>query len=138
MTSVELDIIAPLDTPLPPIPEGGVLTPSQWTTFLAIADTIVPAVEASSTHSVSKLAVQPSEFTTAVQRIQQLIPADVPSEAVQRYMGDKASLTPGFKDLLHRTFGNYMREDALKGLRVILSSLECVSMRTYCLLECGG
>ncbi|KAL8906835.1 MAG: hypothetical protein Q9171_006115 [Xanthocarpia ochracea] len=134
MTSVELDIIAPLDAPLPPVPEGEVLTPSQWTTFLAIADTIVPAIEASSTHSVSKLAIQPSEFTTAVQSIQQLIPADAPSEAVQRYMGDKASLTPGFKDSIHRTFGNYIRDDALKGIRVILSSLDT---RAGCYLFTG-
>ena len=34
MTSTQLDIIAPLDTPLPPLADGHVLTETQWTTLV--------------------------------------------------------------------------------------------------------
>lgn len=124
MTSAELDMIAPLDAPLPPVPAGEVLTPSQWITFLAIADTIVPAIAGPSTQSIDDLIVQLPDYNNAIQKIQQAVPADATSDAVQKYMRDKASSTPGFKDLIHRTFGDYMRDDALKGIRVVMSALE--------------
>ncbi|KAI4255103.1 MAG: hypothetical protein LQ352_002732 [Teloschistes flavicans] len=134
MTSTELNLIAPLDSPLPPPPDGDVFTPSQWATLLAIADTIVPAIEASSTHSVNNLSIQPSEYTTAVQKIQNVVPDKTSPDAVQRYLAEKGSAAPGFKELIHRTFGDYMRDDAVKGLRVILSTLDT---RAGCYLLTG-
>ncbi|KAL8748650.1 MAG: hypothetical protein Q9184_007163 [Pyrenodesmia sp. 2 TL-2023] len=124
---MQLNLIAPLDSPLPPVPTGDVLTDSQWKTLLAIADTIVPAVEASSTHSLIKLSVQPSEYTSAVEQIQKAVPPDAPSDAVQKYLAERAGSLPRFKELIQRQFGDYMREDALKGIRVILSTLKYVS-----------
>lgn len=124
MTSVELNLIAPLDSPLPPPPEGDVLTQSQWETLLAVADTLVPAIEASSTHSTDRLAVQPSEYTTAIQKIQNVVPVDAAPDAAQRYLAGRASSAPGFRELIQRTFGDYMRNDSLKGIRVVLSALE--------------
>ncbi|KAL9626031.1 MAG: hypothetical protein Q9204_007637 [Flavoplaca sp. TL-2023a] len=134
MTVPELDTIAPLDTPLPPVPPAEVLTPSQWITFLAIADTIIPSIADSSTQSIDDLAVDVPEYNNAIQKIQQIIPPGAPSDAVQNYMKAKASSTPGFKDLIHRTFGDYMRDDALKGIRVILSALDT---RAGCFLLTG-
>ncbi|KAL8686041.1 MAG: hypothetical protein Q9218_007388, partial [Villophora microphyllina] len=134
MTSTEMNLIAPLDTPLPPPPEGDVLTKSQWTTLLAIADTIIPAIEASSVHSVSGLSVPSSEYTTAVQRIKKVVPDDAAPDAVQKYLAETGSSAPGFKELIHRTFGDYMRDDALKGIRVILSALDT---RAGCFLFTG-
>lgn len=124
MASTELNLIAPLDSPLPPVPEGDVLTESQWKTFLAIADTVVPSIEASSTPSLDGLAVQPSEYTNAVQKIQRSVPPNAGTDVIQKYLAENASSVPRFKELIQRTFGHYMREDALKGIRVILSTLE--------------
>ncbi|KAL8687749.1 MAG: hypothetical protein Q9224_005060 [Gallowayella concinna] len=134
MTSTQLNLIAPLDAPLPPLPEGEVLTSSQWTTLLAIADTIVPAIEASSAYSPDKLSVQPSEYTTAIQKIQTVIPESAAPDAAQRYLAEKASSTPGFRDLFQRILGHYMREDAVKGIRVVLSALDT---RAGCFLFTG-
>ena len=124
MAITGLDMIAPLDVPLPPVPEGDVLTPSQWITFLAIADAIIPAVAPASSSSIDDLAVQLPDYDNAIDNIQRVVPPDAASDAVQNYLKEKASSTPGFKDLMHRTFGHYMREDALRGIRVILSLLE--------------
>ncbi|KAL8711186.1 MAG: hypothetical protein Q9220_004331 [cf. Caloplaca sp. 1 TL-2023] len=134
MTSTELNLIAPLDSPLPPIPEGDVLTSSQWDTLLAIADTIVPAVEVSPTTSLNALSIKPSELTEAVQQIRRNLPANAGADVTQNFLAEKASSVSGFKDLVQRTFGEYMREDALKGIRVILSTLDT---RAGCYLLTG-
>lgn len=117
-------MIAPLDAPLPPVQAGEVLTPAQWITFLAIADTVVPAISRPSTQSIDDLVVPLPEYDDAVQKIQQAIPTDAASDALHKYMRAKASSTPGFKDLMHRTFRDYMRDDALRAIRVVLSALE--------------
>ncbi|KAI4167893.1 MAG: hypothetical protein LQ343_006852 [Gyalolechia ehrenbergii] len=124
MASAELTMIAPLDSPLPAVPEGDVLTSAQWTTLLAIADTFVPDIEVSSTHSPDTLALQPSEYEDAVDKIRKAVPNNTGPEAIHKYLGEKASSTPRFRELIQRTFGDYMREDALKGIRVILSALD--------------
>lgn len=124
MASTELSTIAPLDSPLPPVPKGDVLTESQWTTLLAIADTIVPSIQASPILSVESLCIQSFQYTNASQEIQKAVPPEAPDSAVQKYLAEKASSTPRFKELIQRTFGDYMREDALKGIRVILSALK--------------
>ena len=84
----------------------------------------MPAIEAISTPSLHNLNVEPSEYATAVEKIQKVLPAKAAPDAAEKYLAEKASSAPGFKELVHRTFGDYMREDALKGIRVILSTLE--------------
>lgn len=124
MTSTQLKIIAPLDAPLPPPPGGEVLTESQWTTLMAIADAVIPSIDVSSTLSNSSLCLAPSEYASAVETITQRLPAQTPPNLTQRFLQENASSVPGFRELLHRILGDYMRQDARKGIRVILSALE--------------
>ena len=124
MTSAELDSFAPLDALLPPIPEGEVLTAAQWRTLIAIADAIIPAIEVSTTPSHDKLSIQTSEYANAIDQIKKLTPPSADGKAAERFLSESASSTPGFRDSIHRQLRQYMREDALKGIRVILSALE--------------
>ena len=126
MTSTELDILAPLDTPLPPPPQGEVLTEVQWCTLMAIADAIIPAftVSTAPSNSYDQLSIQASEYAKAVQQIEKSIPSASKGKVAQRYLQENASSTPGFKDSIHRQLGHYVREDAIKGIRVVLSALE--------------
>ena len=124
MTSAELDIFAPLDAPLPPVPEGEVLTAAQWRTLMAIADAVIPAIEVSTIPSHDKLSIQASEYINAIDQIKKLTPPSADGKAAERYLSESASSNPGFRDSLHRQLGQYVREDALKGIRVILSALE--------------
>ncbi len=91
---------------------------------MAIADAIIPSIEVSSTPSTRKLAIQTSEYASAIERTQQLIPVSAPTETAQSFLQENASSTPGFKESIHRQLGHYLREDAVKGIRVILSALE--------------
>jgi len=124
MTSTELNLLSPLDSPLPPPPEGEVLTAAQWRTLMAIADAVIPSFEVSSIPSTRKLAIQASEYASAIERVQHFIPVRAPTETAQGFLQENPSSTPGFKESIHRQLGHYLREDALKGIRVVLSALE--------------
>ena len=121
MTSTELNLLSPLDSPLPPPPEGNVLTAAQWRTFFAIADTVIPSIAVSTHPSHETLSLEPSEYAKALEKIKK----NVSNEAAARYLQENASSTPGFKESVHRQLGHYMREDATKG---IVSSPDLVSM----------
>ena len=91
---------------------------------MAIADTVIPHIEVSTAPSLKKLAIQASEYTSAVDHIQTLIPKDADSTTIQRYLQENASSTPGFQESIHRQLGHYIRQDAIRGIRVILSALK--------------
>lgn len=124
MTSTQLSLIAPLDTPLSPPPEGQVLTDSQWITLMAIADAVIPSIGVSSTSSDINLCLAPSEYASAVESIGHCLPAQADPGLTQRYLRENASSVPGFKDLVRRMLAVSIKEDARKGIRVILSALE--------------
>ena len=124
MMSTQLSFITPLDTPLPPPPVGEVLTEAQWITLIAIADTIVPRIEVVSTHAKQNLCVSASDYTKAIDTITGGIQAETNSNLAQSFLQESASSIPGFRHLLRRTLGEYVREDTRKGIRVILSALE--------------
>lgn len=91
---------------------------------MAIADTVVPAIQVSSTPSANALCLQASDYANATEKLKKRIPSDSNSELAQQYLQENASSIPGFKELLRRTIGDYVREDARKGIRVVLSALE--------------
>lgn len=91
---------------------------------MAIADTIVSSIEVSSSPSKHKLCLQASEYTSAIDAVKGRISTNPNPDLPQQYLQESASATPGFKQLLRRTLGDFVREDARKGIRVILSALE--------------
>ena len=91
---------------------------------MAIADTVIPSIEGSSTLSSRSLCLAPSEYASAVEIINQRLPPQIDSSLTQRYFRENASSVPGFRELLQRILGEYMRDEARKGIRVVLSALE--------------
>lgn len=91
---------------------------------MAIADTIVPLIEVSSTPSVNALCIQASEYATAAEKLKERLPSEVNSELSHQYLHENASSIPGFRELLRRVIGDYVREDSRKGIRVVLSALK--------------
>lgn len=125
MSLIDMDKIAPLESPLPPPPEGEYLTESQWTTLMAIAETIVPSIQVSSDPSIHKLSIEGAEYTTAIETVKQSLSSSTVDERIPRaYLEESASSIPEFKKSLHRIFGSSLREDARKGIRVFLSTLK--------------
>ena len=124
MTSTQLNLITPLEAPLPPAREGEVFTDSQWTTLMAIADTIIPSIHVSSTPLLDSLAVPPSQYTTAIEVVKTRVPPNAEGNLLTEYFQENASSIPAFRLLLQRMVTDYLREEARKGIRVILSALE--------------
>ena len=124
MTSLALEVIAPLESPLPPLPRGEFLTDSQWKTLMAIADTMIPSISDSSQPSQSSLSLSSTEYATAVESLKARTSSTGKADLVRAYLEESPSKLPGFKQFLHRIIGEYMREDARKGLRISLSALE--------------
>ena len=124
MTSTELDLLVPLETQLPPLANDEVLSQSQWATLVAIADTLIPSIEASTKTSHARITIANAEYTGTVNKLLQVVPEQTGERAVQKYLEENASSVSGFTALLQRTFTNYIRDDAIKGIRVMLSALE--------------
>ena len=124
MTTTQLNLISPLETPLPPLKEGEFLTDAQWTTLMAIADTIIPSIQVSSTPSTRSLTLSVSDYTAAIETSKSRIPPSNDSTLVEKYFGESPSSIPAFRSVLKRVVADYMREEARKGIRTILSALE--------------
>ncbi len=91
---------------------------------MAIADTVIATIEVSSMTSTKSLCLPTSDYATAVEFLKQRLPSGSKDQLVQSYLRENASSIPGFRDLLRRTIAEFVREDAKKGIRVILSALE--------------
>ena len=91
---------------------------------MAIADTIIPVIDVSSASSDKKLTLQASEYRTAIDQIRRRLPAGTEDNLPQNFLQENASSVAGFREHLQRTLGDYVREDARKGMRIILSALE--------------
>ncbi len=91
---------------------------------MAIADAVIPSIEVSSTLSTSNLCLEPSEYASAVETITRRLPAQADPNLTQRFLQENASSVPGFRELIQRMLGEDMREDARKGIRVVLSALK--------------
>ncbi|QSZ30525.1 hypothetical protein DSL72_000079 [Monilinia vaccinii-corymbosi] len=125
MTSNMVDVIAPIVTPLPDPPKGQHFTDLQWSTLMAIMDTVVPSVhKASITNDpLSQLSVPDDEYNDAISRMRTTISSPPSNEALEAYLNEKPSDIPAFQDILLRTLTLYSREDARKVLAFILTTL---------------
>ncbi|KAI9817511.1 MAG: hypothetical protein M1827_001121 [Pycnora praestabilis] len=125
MTTREMGFIAPLANSLPPLPEGEVFSHSQWTTLLAIADTVIPSVQPSSLPALtSHLSISSSEYEGVVTVLKAAIPQSHDANICDRYLEECPSSIPAFRASLQRTFSDFVREDARKGIALILTILD--------------
>ncbi|TVY14389.1 Long-chain-alcohol oxidase FAO2 [Lachnellula arida] len=117
--------VKPLVTPLPDGPNDEPLTAGQWTTIMAIMDTVIPSIRRDTTTSptISQLSIADVEYNAAAGHIQKTIVNAPDSESWDQYLNEKASDIPRFQALLKRTLAHYTPEDSRKGLALVLSAL---------------
>ena len=110
--------LATLATPLPPAPDGEVLTPSQWASLLSICDAFLSPVSGidETVHDIRPYSTDSTSTTT-----------------IRDYLSETTATIPGFKDALHRRLASLPKDekDDLKGLAFILNTL---NTRVGCLL----
>ena len=123
MSIEQLQKLAPLDSPLPPLVEGEALNADQWTTLLAIGDTIIPSIQSSSSESTTALSLQASEYTTHVESLKQIASRDLDASVVHSYLAENITSYELNKELVQRTLIAYLPSDALSGLQTVLTAL---------------
>lgn len=102
-SSVDSGKQTPLDTSLSPLPPADDLTPSQWSAFLAICDTIVPSVDLTSVTSV-------------------------PNEAERNFYAEKPSELPEFRPLIRRMLFQGLPKSESDALRRVLDAFRFASL----------
>jgi hypothetical protein len=130
--SLPSEPVSPKAAPLPPLPDEDPLTPAQWTTLLAIADAVVPAIKPVSTANASiEIAVADNDYSSAVSALSALTLEDDPDAGTiaKDYLADNASSNPAFKSELQRLFAMYMPQSTKKELGMVLNILKYVVAR---------
>ena len=118
--------VVPLATPLPDGPNEEPFTAAQWTTLMAIMDTVIPSIRRDTTtnRTISQLAIADVEYNAAAGHIRKTVVNAPDSESLDEYLNEKASDNPRFQAVLKRTLGHYTPEESRKGLAFVLSALE--------------
>jgi hypothetical protein len=126
ISSNQLGVLAPLAAPLPDGPSDQFFTDEQWTTLMAIFDTVIPSVRRESTtgNKTSQLVVLDVEYNAAVDDLENIVVNAPDSRSLDKYLGEKPSDNPAFQDVLKRALIQYTRDDGRKGLAFILSALK--------------
>jgi hypothetical protein len=123
--SLQTETVSPKAAPLPPLPVQDPLTPEQWRTLFAIADTIIPSIQSGAVrHSKGVLSVSANDYSKAVAKLQDLAsPHEDPSLA-ESYLSERASSNPAFRDTLNRFFGFYAPQKTRNEIQLVLNILK--------------
>ncbi|EAU34155.1 conserved hypothetical protein [Aspergillus terreus NIH2624] len=113
----------PLDVALPPVPTTEVFSDLQWTTLLALADTVIPSIAPSAPKSRAAKVISQSEYDAVHSDLVARIHAPNASELATQYLEEHASSNPGFRDGIQRLFANYVHQEGRNGISLILTAL---------------
>ncbi|EMD66187.1 hypothetical protein GGP41_006362 [Bipolaris sorokiniana] len=126
-TPLQTEPISPRATPLPPLPAEDPLTPAQWTTLLAIADAVIPAILPASTATAqTDIAAADADYSTAISTLRARIPETDPDAGAvaKEYLAAYASQDPAFRAEMQRVFAMYMPHSQRKELAMVLDLLD--------------
>lgn len=127
METTTTSMIAPLITPLPSPPAKSYYSEQQWTTLMAIMDTVIPSIKRASATTDSNISSDPipdENFNIAFDELKRTITNPPSEETLTEYLAEKPSDNPEFHELVNRMLMDYSREDARKGFSVLLSALK--------------
>ncbi|KAF1811709.1 hypothetical protein P152DRAFT_449983 [Eremomyces bilateralis CBS 781.70] len=111
--------------PLPPLPADP-FTKDQWTTLLALGDTIVASLEPASPANAASTTVLPipqDEYSASVATAKRFAAADADPKNIEAWMREKPSENEELKLQLWRFLGSYTPEDLRKQFKLVLTLL---------------
>lgn len=115
----------PLTAPLPPLNTAQIFTDQQWQTLLALADTVIPTIRArEAPHSSSDKVVAASELDKAVASLTDSIPGPDAKQLAIRYLEERPSANPLFKEAIQRLFSDFVHDEGKNGMSLILNALK--------------
>ncbi|KPI37089.1 Long-chain-alcohol oxidase FAO2 [Cyphellophora attinorum] len=113
--------LAPLASPLAPIPDDDIFTDVQWKTLTSILEVFIPSLAPAS--SDDKSALHPDDYEKYVEDIQLYVPPDVSRKDIETYLAESVTSIPGLKDNLRRRFAQSVAKPAVAGLSTVLGTL---------------
>jgi hypothetical protein len=129
-------VYTPLDAPVPPVPAAEVFSEIQWQTLLALADTAIPSIKArEEPHSSNDKLLPSSELEKAVSTLAANIPGPDAKQIAVRYLEERPSANPQFRDAIQRLFADWVPSGATSGISLILNAL---NSKTGCLILTGS
>lgn len=89
-------------------------------------DTVIPSIhkEAAGAASDAHLTIPDSTYNAAIESLKGECRAALDSKLLDRYLNEKASDVPGFRDIVVRTLGTYTKDEERKLLGLVLSTLK--------------
>lgn len=136
MSEINVSPAIPKPSPLPPVPTTDPLTPSQWRTLLALADTVIPSVVPETTaNPIEELGVTDNVYSSAIAAIESTGFRDQAEDLARKYLSERPSQIPAFKELVHRFLGANVTTDIKTSLATTLTLLD---YRTSALLLTGS
>lgn len=126
MAQVATDGIEPAASPPSPAPETDPLTPAQWRTLMAFADTIVPdiKVKGKGAKKQIQLGVPDGEYSTALKTLRDQSSQSDREAVVKAYLSERPSQSPAFRETLWRFLSLYISQDAKRQLTMVFNLLE--------------
>lgn len=118
--------LGPLAVALPDPPAGEAFTKGQWSSLLAIMDTVVPSFrrDTVATDKINQHAISDAEYTKTLEHLQANVSQALGTAALDEYLEERPSNNPGFCELLLRTLVVFASETARKSLSLVLSALK--------------
>lgn len=116
--------VSPKATTLPPIPAEDPLTPPQWKTLLAIAETVIPPVKpAAIARSRTEIVVTDNEYSAHLSKLRALTPEPDGGAAAKALLEDNPASDPVFREELRRVIALTLPQSSRKDLSMILNIL---------------
>ena len=115
----------PRDVPVPPVSTAQLLSDLQWTSLLALADTVIPSIRAQEdARSPADKVVRSSELNQAVSTLAAGIPGPDAVQLARKYLEERPSDNPHFKEAIQRLLADFMPEEGRNGLSLIFNALK--------------
>ena len=122
--SLTTESVSPKAVPKAPLPTDDPLSEAQWRTFLAIVDTILPAVKPDTTANPQReIAVKDKDYSTAISTLRGLSTESSSDALVASYLSESGSSNLVLRENLHRTLMLYIRPSMRKDLIFVLNLL---------------
>ncbi|XMA08295.1 hypothetical protein WAI453_001086 [Rhynchosporium graminicola] len=137
MKSQVIEVVGHLPTLLPDGPDEGPFTDANWTTLLAIMDTVISSIGRVNTTNINEIhrkIISEEEYQTIATHLKETVIDPPDNKDLAEYLSERASSIPQFQELLKRSLVNYAPEKSRKGLGFILTSL---NTRVGCLMLTG-
>jgi hypothetical protein len=126
MATSEAEALAPIATPVPDGPTELPFSELQWSTLLAIMDTVIPSIrrETTTNNKINQLTISDAEYNKTVKHLKKTLVNSPDSESLDEYLDEKPSDNQRFQALLQRTLSTFVRDDAKQALSLVLTTLK--------------